>query len=713
MIRALLLAAAVPAGLWAQAAPLPPTNLRPGAAAEKKPAAAAPAKEPSYPPLRSIELPKATGGQLPNGLRVRLVENHDLPMIQGLVMFKAGSALDPVDQTGLARLTVELLRAGGVKGKTAEQVEKELDRLGARVQVAFSETKCGLTFSAPRESAIDVLALLAAMATQPSLRVEKLEVAKALLRASMRRGDDESSTGAHRRLSLAIYGTASPYGREPTDTSVKAIRQSDVSGFYHRYFFPANTTVSIDGDFDSAAMRASVEQFFGGWTSTESGKVEFPQAAPAAPATYLAAAKDLRRVSFSLGQIGTELRDADAAAWDVFATILGGMRRSRLVQQVHSNLPGDTVELVAESAAKYDFAGTFSITGYCGEPGFGAVLGGILRELDRLRTAPVTDEELRIGKETAMARLAAGTDTRNKRLAEAVGAELSGYPPDFPARYQAALAAVTRADVERIAKTIDPAKLTLVAIGDTDDVKRQIAPLLRGGEVVASKPAEIQAIPPAPSPDAAERGRQLVARAQQASGGADKIAAIRDATRVEVLNLSVLAGGGGSQVITQQWIAPNELREETNISRAAAYTNGTGGWIGDASGSSPLTGALYEHMMGELFKFYPRLLMGSRIPGRTLQASDGDTLEILEGSRTARVVFDESGLPAELIYEVPSTTGTPIAVEEIFEDFRAVSGVKMPFRVRILHNGQAAAVVTVQSLKVNSGLRAEDLTKRR
>jgi hypothetical protein len=36
----------------------------------------------------------------------------------------------------------------------------------------------------------------------------------------------------------------------------------------------------------------------------------------------------------------------------------------------------------------------------------------------------------------------------------------------------------------------------------------------------------------------------------------------------------------------------------------------------------------------------------------------------------------------------------------------------VPFRIRILNNGQPAAVVTVPELKVNSRLKVEDMAKR-
>jgi hypothetical protein len=87
-------------------------------------------------------------------------------------------------------------------------------------------------------------------------------------------------------------------------------------------------------------------------------------------------------------------------------------------------------------------------------------------------------------------------------------------------------------------------------------------------------------------------------------------------------------------------------------------------------------------------------------------------VEIREGAQSARLVFDRNGLPAEILYETSSVSGMPVVVEEVLEDFRPVSGVKMPFRVRVLHNGRQTSLVSVQELKVNSGLKIEDMTKR-
>jgi zinc protease len=715
-MRRLMLALALPAGVWGQAMSMPPAQgPAAGAASAKKPAEAAPAraaaKEPAYPMLHTVQFPKWIGSQLPNGLKLYLVEDHELPVVQGYVIVRAGSVFDPAERPGLAHLTLELMRSGGTRGKRAAEWDEALDGMGARVEVVFSETTGGFSFSAPRQSTGELLRAIAAMLAEPAFRVEKLEVAKAIGRSTLIRRPDDSDEAALRLAQSVLYGRDSAYGRPETEAGIAQLQRSDVTQFHGRYYVPANTALAIQGDFDPAALQAEIEKLFGGWTAAQGRAAELPKAAAAPAGTYVAPARSLLRARLLLGQVGSDMRDRDSAVWEVLAEVLGGTRRSRLMEHVRSPVPGDTLEVGAEWMPKVDYPGILRIGGSCSEPALSAMVEGIQNEIKRLATAPVTEEELRVARDAALAKVALGMDTKAKRLSMALAGEIAGLPAGFAAQYQAAIAAVTRADVDRVAKTLDPAHLTLLAIGDTEDIQRQLKGAGRTATILesAARTQKPQAAPP--DAQAVERGRQLMARAQQAAGGAEKVAALKDATRIATFDYGVLAGGG-RQVFTQRWLAPSHFREETGVARYAIYTNGVGGFVTDGITSNSLSGALYDQVHAELLKFYPRLLLGDTVPGRTIFAVDGDTVEIREGSRTARLVFDEGGLPSEMLLETSSTKGLPIAVEEILEDFRVVDGLKMPFRIRILHNGQPATLVTVQELKVNSGLKIEDLIKR-
>jgi zinc protease len=696
MIRWLLLAVAVPVGLWAQATPLP---------------RAASSKEPAYPPLHGLEAPRLAGSQLPNGLQLYLVEDHELPLVQGVVAVRAGSAFDPADRPGLALLTINLLRSGGPRGRSAGDWDDVLDRLGARVELFTSDTTSGFTFTVPRENAGELLKILQAMLAEPAFRLEKLEVAKALRRSFLMRREETSNEAVLRHLESEIYAPGSAYGRQETETAIGQVRRSDVTQFYSRYYVPANTALAIQGDFDAAAMKASVEQLFGGWTVDQSRAAEAPKAAAAPAGARLVKSRNLLRVRFILGQFLTGVPERDSAAWEVLAMVLGGTRRSRLAEHARSPVPGDTVEIGAEWLPKAGQAGLLTVHSFCAEPAFSAVLESIQTEIKRLASAPVTEEEARWAKDAVLARLAGSADTKLKRLTAAFTSEWEGVAAGVLPHRQAAVAAVTRADLDRLARTLDPARFTIVAIGDAEDLQQRLKAFGRAATIRDAAPSRKEKPQTAePDPQAVELGRRLMARAQEASGGAAKVAALQDATRTATFEIGSAAGGGRLER-TERWLMPGHFRTQT-AGLYSVYTNGAAGFVTDGVRSNPLAGPLFDQVHAELFRFYPRLLRADAVPGRTLVAVDGTAVEFREGERSARLVFDDSGLPSEILYETASNNGFPVAVEELLEDFRFVDGLKMPFRIRILHNGRPAAVVTVQELKVNSGLKIEDMTKR-
>jgi hypothetical protein len=118
-------------------------------------------------------------------------------------------------------------------------------------------------------------------------------------------------------------------------------------------------------------------------------------------------------------------------------------------------------------------------------------------------------------------------------------------------------------------------------------------------------------------------------------------------------------------------------------------------------------------MQRELFMLYPRLIQSDRIEGRVANALDDQTVEIHEGSTIVRIVLDAaSGLPGRILYDAPGVNGLPVAVEEVFGNFREVSGVKVPHQIEIRQNGLKYAEAMVTDLKFNQGLKVEELQRR-
>jgi len=143
---------------------------------------------------------------------------------------------------------------------------------------------------------------------------------------------------------------------------------------------------------------------------------------------------------------------------------------------------GVAYEIDADWGANYDRPGLFRISGSTKSASTADTFRAIQEEVQKIRAAEVTDEELSTAKQTALNGLVFAFDTKSKTLGRVLTYEYYGYPKDFIQQYQKALAAVTKADVLRVAKQrLDPASFTTVAVGNPKDFGKPLEAL--GGPV--------------------------------------------------------------------------------------------------------------------------------------------------------------------------------------------------------------------------------------
>ncbi len=74
-------------------------------------------KDLKYPPLPPLKVPEPVEFTLSNGMKVFLLEDHELPLVSGSALIRTGNLFDPADKQGLAGMTGEVLRSGGTQGQ--------------------------------------------------------------------------------------------------------------------------------------------------------------------------------------------------------------------------------------------------------------------------------------------------------------------------------------------------------------------------------------------------------------------------------------------------------------------------------------------------------------------------------------------------------------------------------------------------------------------
>ncbi len=704
-----------PLNVPATAAPAAPKTAAPAA---KKASAAAPAsgsyKDLKYPPLRAISIPKIDTVTLPNGMRVYLLEDHELPLIHGTALVRTGNLFDPPDKVGLATMTGMVLRSGGTAAKTGEELDEDLENMAARVESEIGESSGSLSFFALRESAASVMGYFHDVMTAPEFRQDKIDLAKSQLNSAISRRNDDAHGLLQREFASILYGKDNSYGWEDEHSTIGRITRADLQNFYKRYFFPKNIMLAVWGDFDSAQMKTQVEQLFADWKVQQPDPPEFPKVTEkSAAGTYLAVKKDVSQTFFSLGELGGVRSDKDYPALVIMADILGGGFHSRLMELIRTKM-GNAYDISASWGANYDHPGLFGITGSTKLTSTVETIRAVESEVERIRTAEVSDEELKIAKDTALNSLVFAFDTKSKTLGRMMTYEYFGYPKDFIQQYQKGLEAVTRADVLRVAKEhLDPAKFALVAVADPAGFMEGLDKLGHPVTPIDLTIPEAKREAAASDPASLERGKQLLAAAQEAVGGAANLAAVKDYVETAQLN----ATNPNIRVKkTSLWVAPNYFREEDELPamKVVVYTDGQSGWLAQGRQTSALLGPQAKQAKGDLFRAYFGLLLSNRTEGRTVNAIDTSTVEIGDkDGNVARLTLDPTThLPARLSYEAVSVTGAAPNVQETYSDFREVGGIKIPFKISMTAGGTPYGDVTVADFRINTGLKLEDLQKR-
>ncbi|MGH9595060.1 MAG: M16 family metallopeptidase, partial [Bryobacteraceae bacterium] len=193
-----------------------------------------------YPPLGQIKVPEPVQVTLSNGMRVFLLEDHELPLVRGFALVRTGNLFDPPDKRGLSQVMADVLRSGGTRAKTGDQIDEELENIAASVESGMDETSASVSFSGLKETTDQVLGVFKDVLTNPEFRQDKLDLTLTQYRSGIGRRNDDASEIPSRELLSILYGRDTPYGWQVEYEHLARIHREDLIAFYQRYYFPRN-----------------------------------------------------------------------------------------------------------------------------------------------------------------------------------------------------------------------------------------------------------------------------------------------------------------------------------------------------------------------------------------------------------------------------------------------------------------------------------------
>jgi zinc protease len=421
--------------------------------------------------------PRPRQFRLDNGLTVYLAESHALPVIAADLVLRSGSAVDPPDRHGLAGFTFSMLDEGTAT-KDALGLAHELESMGAFMSSSAGSDGGYVWIRCLKPKAQEAMSLWSEVALAPSFPESEIErVRNERLTALLQRRDSPSQT-ATRVLYPALYGPEHPYGHIVLgdETALQQIGREDLVRFYQSRFSPADAALVFAGDLTEDEARALAERGFGAWKGEPLPAFGSATGRPISERVVLVDRPDSPQTSLLVAQMGVPRSHPDFEPLSVMNQILGGLFSSRVnmnLRERHGYTYG-AYSGVTESRGM----GMFYLGASVRTDATGASIKEMFKEVESIRQDPVSDDELRLAKDSIVRALPAMFETTESTVSTLGTLFLHDLPLDFFERLPDRIEAMTPAQILDVTRRhLDPASLIVVAVGDRAQIEPQIAEL--------------------------------------------------------------------------------------------------------------------------------------------------------------------------------------------------------------------------------------------
>ena len=422
------------------------------------------------PALREFkpQLPKRI--VLKNGIVIFLEEDHELPFVSGYVLIPGGSRDEDPAKVGLVDLYGEAWRNSGTEKLDGDAMDDLLEAKASSINTGGSDDSTYLSWDSLKGDSDQVFGLAMDLLLHPKFRPEKLQLAQKQEATSISRRNDAAAGIAAREGGRLVYGTTSPYGREPELASIGAVSVKDLED-WHAETIGGKLVFAVGGDFDPVAMEAKLRAVLEPLPAVKANAPRHESFSSPKQGIYFIDKEDVNQSNVAIVGLGTDRHNPDMATLVVMNEIFGGGFGSRLFQKIRTEM-GLAYAVGGSYGLTWDHPGLFRIALSTKSASTVAATKAALAEVDKLRTTPFTEVELKRAKEQILNSFLFRYDTRDKVLNARVQLEFYGYPENYLELYKAGIEKVTLADLERVAKQyVDPAKLDVLVVGNAKEIQ--------------------------------------------------------------------------------------------------------------------------------------------------------------------------------------------------------------------------------------------------
>jgi predicted Zn-dependent peptidase len=413
-----------------------------------------------------LSAPRLT--ELASGVRV---VTEEVPSVRSVALglwVRTGSRNETPAQAGVSHFLEHLLFKGTPRFSAIE-ISERFDGLGASVNAATGKETTHLHARFLDEHTEAVFELLAEMLLAPTY--PEIDSERQVVLEEIAMYEDEPQDRVHDVLADAVFGSH-PLGRRVLGEAevIASIPIPDIEAYHHARYSGPQIVVGAAGHLEHERIVELAERLV---DPPANGSEPPPAAALDGGARLCFHAKETEQYHICFGAPGLRREDERRFPLAVLDSIFGGSTSSRLFREVREKRG------LAYSVGSYNeqFTDQGLVATYVGtrEDNVEEACSIIGAELARLRSEPVSEEELARAKESVKGRLVLSSESTAARMTRISRATLFGLPIESLDEMLARVDATTVEDLTALASELYAAERLSAACVGADEARFRTA----------------------------------------------------------------------------------------------------------------------------------------------------------------------------------------------------------------------------------------------
>ena len=348
---------------------------------------------PALAPLTAPALLPYKRFSLPNGIDVVYIHDPAQEVFKIDAVFEAGIYYQP--KPLIASTAINMLN-GGTARHTAEEIADLFDYYGAYIDFNCGLNKSELSLISLTKYAEPVLVQLAEMITGSIVPEKELDLFLTNKRQEHLVTCEKTSYLARKEFSRLIFGDKHPYANPISADDYLHVQREEVLDFCHKHVHACGCRLMLCGNVSETVLQTVIREF----AALPCPKAEHPVPeypfTPAQPGRYHVTKDNAAQTSLRIGKSGVRLNDPDYAHFLLLNTVLGGYFGSRLMSNIREE-KGYTYGIQSFNVSLPQ-GSYWCIAAEVNNQHTQSAIQETFKEIQRLRTEPVPEEELNLVK---------------------------------------------------------------------------------------------------------------------------------------------------------------------------------------------------------------------------------------------------------------------------------------------------------------------------